>query len=80
MTCIVGQEKGIMFVFAKAMPVEEVDVFIQYRCVAGHGDISRNRVPKPDTIIRDAGTYTLPGMGQPPMLHVAFGELAGSGA
>ena len=43
-------------------------------------DIPRDAIAQPDPIVRDARPHALAGMRQPPVLHVAFGELPAGGA
>ena len=61
-------------------PLQKRQFLIQNALIAGYGNIAGHAIAKPDAVVRNAGADPLPGMRQPPVLHVAFGELATGGA
>ena len=54
---------------------EERHHLVEDRSVAGALDVVRDGVGEPDPVVGDAGAHALPGVRQPPMLHVALDEL-----
>jgi hypothetical protein len=53
-----------------------MDGLIQHAGVAGGADIAAGRERQPEVIIRAMGPHTPTGWGMPPMLDIAFLELA----
>ena len=61
-------------------PLQEGDLYVQDPRIPGNGDVARDAVAKPDPVVRNTGAHALTGVWQPPVLHVALGELPGRGA
>ena len=72
-----GLEEIVMRAGGQRGAVEEGHLFVQDRRIAGYRDIVRDAIAQPDAIIRNPRAHALAGMGQPPMLHIAFGKLPG---
>ncbi len=53
--------------------------FLEHVSVAGHLDVMRCGVGKPDAVVRDPRAHSLAGVRQPPVLNVVFDELAARG-
>ena len=57
--------------------LEKRNQFVEYERVVRCFDILSDRISQPSTIVGYTGPDALTGMRQPPVLHVALGELAG---
>ena len=68
--------EGIVFALLQLAPFEEWQLFIEDRAVARRLDIKRSAIAEPDNIVRDQRADARPGRWQPPMLDIAFRELA----
>jgi hypothetical protein len=68
--------EGIVFALLQLAPFEEQQLFIEDRAVARRLDIKRSAIAEPNNIVRDQRADARPGRWQPPMLDIAFRELA----
>ena len=58
---------------------EERHDFVQHRCIAGPPDIDGDGIREPQPIVGASRPCAAPARRMPPVLHVAFNELAGGG-
>jgi len=60
-----------------SLPIQGIaDLLVEYRCVAGYTQIMIDDIRHPDQIIRESCANSLPTLRMPPVLHIAFFELA----
>ena len=76
-----GHEEGVMLLGMQGAAFEKRNPFVEYRRIAGRLEVLADAVSEPDHVIADPGAHALAGRAggdgrEPPMLHVAFGELA----
>ena len=69
------QEECVALTFIQDGPLEEGDHLVKHRDVAGDLNVMGGDIGEPAAVVGDAGANTAPGLGQPPMLNVAFNEL-----
>ena len=73
-------KEAVRFTSLKRVALEKGDHFVKHGRVLRRLDILSDRIGQPSTIVGYTGPDALPGMRQPPVLHVALGELAGGRA
>ena len=71
-----GYEHALVLARLQKRALDEVHFFIEYAGVTCHADILRNYVRKPQEIVRAKRTNAITRFRMPPMLRIAFGELA----
>lgn len=69
-------EESIMLAGHQCGALQEGDAFIEDRDITRGRDILVDCISKPDHVIRDGGANTGARQRQPPVLHIAFRELA----
>ncbi len=71
-----GQEKRIAFAVVKRRAFQERDHLVEHRIVARDLHVMRHDIGEPAAVVGDARADAATGFRKPPMLHVAFCELA----
>src|ERR1019366_4894416 len=69
------QKEAVVFTRSERLAFQERHHRIQYSGIAAAFDVVRGDVSQPRTVVGNASPHALAGMGQPPMLDVAFNEL-----
>ena len=67
------------FVVGEGASFEEGDAFVEDAGIAGGGDVAAGDIGQPEEVIGDLGADAASDGGVPPVLDVAFAELAGGG-
>ena len=75
-----GLKECVRFAGGEQGAFEKTDRLIQHGTVARNGNVMCCHMRQPHPVIRYAGADAAARIGQPPMLHVAFSELARRGA
>ena len=73
-------KKAIRFACFELRALEKRNQFVEHERVVRRLDVLSDRICQPSTIVGYTGPDALTGMRQPPVLHVALGELAGGRA
>ena len=74
-----GLEVRLVLFRCEDGPFEEGDDLVKHGGIARRLEVLGDGVGQPDRVIGDPGAHSPAGRGMPPVLHVAFHELAAGG-
>ena len=75
-----GLKEAVAFAFMKNRRFEKRNVFVEDGAIARDVHVVRHGMCKPAAVVGDSRADAMARFRQPPMLHVAFEELARGGA